>query len=136
VFFTTYTDGTTSGWAGRLPPEGWRAKSVEQAQLVLCNELRQEVLEGCDYSTGVGTRLLSRVRYVQEVVLYEARTRTALARTRFEGSEPPPCPETMSFGEHETLKDWAGSYPPEEPIVEFARPWIEVGPAGPPAASP
>lgn len=134
AFFTTYSDGMTQGWAGEHPPASWRAARVEQAQVVVCNTQQKEVLETCSYTTTRGTSLVARVRYVQEVVLYEARTRTELARTRFEGSEPGPCPETMSFGQYESTKDWAGSYPGQQPILDFARPWIEVGPGGPPPA--
>jgi hypothetical protein len=136
VFFTTYTDYETRGWAGRDPPMAWRAKSVEQVQLVVCATLTKDTLENCDYSVGASTRMLSRLRYVEEAVIYEARTRTELARTRIEGGEPPACPETMSFEEHETMKDWAGSYPSDAPILELARPWIEVGPGGPPSTGP
>ena len=133
AFFTTPSEGDTYGWFGDATPESWRPRSVEAAQLVACNKTTRDVLESCSYSTSAGDRYVTRIRYVQEVVLVEARTARELTRVRLEGSEPGACPEAMSFSEYETMKDITGSFPTDEAIVETVRPWIDAGPAGAPS---
>ena len=133
AFFATPPEGETYGWFGDALPRSWRPLSAESAQLVACNKTTKDVLEGCSYTTSEGDRFVSRVRYVQELVLYEARTGKELTRGRLEGSEPGPCPEVMSFTEYETMKDITGTYPGEDALVDIVRPWVEPGGRSPAA---
>ena len=132
AFFTTPSEGKTYGWLGDSPPRAWRPTKVDQAQLVACNKTVKDTLEGCSYTTSGGDRFVSRVRYVQELVLFEARTATELTRGRIAGSEPAPCPETTTFGQYDTFKDISGSLPGDDALIGLVQGWIEVGPGGPP----
>lgn len=88
-----------AGWrygGSALPTSLARASSADEASLVFCMEPeRIDVVETCAYEGGT---LVTRRRHARDVRLVSARDATVLRAVGVAGTEPPPCPGSVTTG--------------------------------------
>ncbi|MEX2162447.1 MAG: hypothetical protein WD751_11115 [Anaerolineales bacterium] len=88
-------EGEISGWSNHIP-ENWLPVSAQEAQLVVCLEWQDTILEECEFITGPN---ITRYRADLLARILEARTGREVASQRFQGANARQC---RSSEENET----------------------------------
>jgi hypothetical protein len=109
------------GWNSSLP-DSWRPLNVSQVELVAVLYFHNTQIDVKRYivrHNGAGSFFVRSYRVDTEVILFEARTSKKVARTMFEGGEPPPLIDHLPAGTtalygstvaYETLQLWLKSF--------------------------
>jgi hypothetical protein len=107
-------------------PSSWLAQDLQSLQQVICLVARtanDAEIEECAYQ---GQGRILRVRGDLVVTSYDPRTGAILDEQVVVGQDPPPCPESHTFGQS-TVDVWRGGPPPLQEVVELVGQLVAPG---------
>ena len=107
-------------------PDGWRARFVENLELVVCVDQEENALvEECQYTFEDGSGTVTLSRYSTQVTfrLLEAQTGQEIAADTLVGM-PRECQDTEEFVENTTGSSMYGDV--YEELEDWLRPYVEI----------
>ncbi|MEW6092993.1 MAG: WD40 repeat domain-containing protein [Chloroflexota bacterium] len=111
--------------AGDYPislPEEWQPQIIANAELVLCAQEEEKLIETCDYQGGATYK---RYAYYLTVRLLDAQTAEEVASFTLEGQPPDSCPFVIvTTGNESTDKGAYGEHVPASQVLPYVEPYV------------
>ncbi len=103
-------------------PEAWQPRTITNAELVLCLQEEERLIESCDYQGGATYK---RYAYYLTVRLLEAKSAEQVASFTLEGLPPDSCPYVIvTTGNESTEKVAYGDHVPASQLLPYLEPYI------------
>jgi len=124
IVFNRSSSGSWGSARGGFPDD-WTQPSAQETELIGCVQTDEVNVESCAYDAANGRSFyLNRVQYRRTFTLYTASDRAVLTTYSELGSEPSPCPDSLSFSESEFSRNQTGTYPDGDSFLEHIEPWV------------